>query len=78
MINNTNQVIKHIFYLLEEMCFFIVFSMDYATLRSTVYPLPPRHVPANFPRLAVLNARALLICGASEHCLSPSPKARSR
>ena len=30
------------------------------------------------PRLAVLNARVVLICGTSEHCLSPSHKARSR
>ena len=39
---------------------------------------PPNHAPANFARLAVLNARVVLICGASEHCLSLSPKARSR
>jgi len=36
------------------------------------------YAPANFPRLAVLNARVVLICGTSEHCLSPSHKARSR
>ena len=28
----------------------------YAELRSTSYPLATRHAPANFPRLAVLNA----------------------
>ena len=34
---------------------------------------PFNYAPANFARLAVLNARVVLICGASEHCLSPPP-----
>ena len=36
------------------------------------------YAPAKLGWLAVLNAGVVLICGASEHCLSPSPKARSR
>ena len=39
---------------------------------------PFDYAPANFARLAVLNARVVLICGATEHCLSPPPMARFR
>ena len=52
-------MIKHIFYLLDEdMLFYCLFNGHclYTMSRSTVYPLSPRHAPANFARLAVLNA----------------------
>ena len=71
-------MIKHIFYLWMEICFFIVFSMDYAMLRSTSSPLPSRHAPAKLAQLAVLNAGVALICDASEHKLPLPLKARSR
>ena len=51
IISNTNQVIKHIFYLLDEdMLFYCLFNGHclYTMSRSTVYPLSPRHAPANF------------------------------
>ena len=36
-------------------------------------PFPQGTLPLSSPRLAVLNAGVVLICGASEHCLSPPP-----
>ena len=59
MINNTNQVIKHIFYLWDEdMLFYCLFNGHclYRELRSTSYPLSSRHALANLAQLAVLNA----------------------
>ena len=93
MINNTNQVIKHIFYLLEgDVLFYFYAPSKFAPASGTKrngsaymrhlgtlsIPFPQGTLPLTSPRLAVLNARVLLFFDTSEHRLSPPLKARSR
>ena len=69
-------MIKHIFYLLDEdMLFYCLFNGHclYTTFRSTAYLLAPRHAPANFAQLAVLNARVLLILFEARSTVYPLP-----
>ena len=76
MINNTNQVIKHIFYLLDEdMLFYSYAPAKFAPASGTKrkgsaymrhlgtlsIPFPQGTLPLSSPRLVVLNTRALHI-----------------
>ena len=93
MINNTNQVIKHIFYLLDEdMLFYFYAPAKFAPASGTkrkgiayigsfgalAIPYPQGTLPLSSPRLMILNAGVALIYDASEHKLTPPLKARSR
>jgi len=88
ILSNANKVIKHIFYLLDEDVLFYFYapakfapasgtkrkgSAYMRHLRTLPIPFPQGTLPLSSPRLAVLNAGVVLICGASEHCLSPPP-----